>query len=296
MPSGSTKSTHGLKLESQVPSSSPGIQEYSWEWGAFPTPSPVRTAFGKGGRVEGWKGKARQIHNMIQKEVLDEDVLAGACGRISAKSGDDSTFVLTADHKSLDFQLSLVLTELPESYPNGKGKEKEATNLPRFADSDEFSKRFEEGKLTFSDFIQDDSLHTNPALIIKWVDGHYITLHDNPSLFDALASWRKNTLQSQSEEIQVEDEESANEMRHARSKSEPPAPEQEVRTATERLEGEATRKPGSLSWVQWWSRTRQRDTGAGLPVPLGERPVLRPIASEPLSVGAVRLVSPLCSL
>ncbi|KAG5639717.1 hypothetical protein H0H81_005900 [Sphagnurus paluster] len=42
------------------------VQEYSWEWGAFPQPSPMKSSFGKGGRIEGtlsrsWtngKGKA----------------------------------------------------------------------------------------------------------------------------------------------------------------------------------------------------------------------------------------------
>lgn len=29
------------------------IQAYSWEWGAFPQPSPMKTSFGKGGRIEG---------------------------------------------------------------------------------------------------------------------------------------------------------------------------------------------------------------------------------------------------
>ncbi|KAG5648821.1 hypothetical protein DXG03_000170 [Asterophora parasitica] len=40
------------------------VQEYSWEWGAFPQPSPMKSSFGKGGRIEGrsWanaNGKAK---------------------------------------------------------------------------------------------------------------------------------------------------------------------------------------------------------------------------------------------
>ena len=30
----------------------PQTQEYSWEWGAFPQPSPIKTSFSKGGRIE----------------------------------------------------------------------------------------------------------------------------------------------------------------------------------------------------------------------------------------------------
>ncbi|KAJ4496837.1 Lipin/Ned1/Smp2-domain-containing protein [Lentinula lateritia] len=32
------------------------VQEYSWEWGAFPTPSPMKSTFGKGGRFESGLG------------------------------------------------------------------------------------------------------------------------------------------------------------------------------------------------------------------------------------------------
>ncbi|KAF5387989.1 hypothetical protein D9615_000643 [Tricholomella constricta] len=34
------------------------VQEYSWEWGAFPQPSPMKSSFGKGGRVEGSLGRS----------------------------------------------------------------------------------------------------------------------------------------------------------------------------------------------------------------------------------------------
>ncbi|KAF9464839.1 Lipin/Ned1/Smp2-domain-containing protein [Collybia nuda] len=34
------------------------VQEYSWEWGAFPQPSPMKTSFGKGGRIDGSLGRS----------------------------------------------------------------------------------------------------------------------------------------------------------------------------------------------------------------------------------------------
>jgi phosphatidate phosphatase LPIN len=34
------------------------VQEYSWEWGAFPQPSPMKASFGKGGRIEGSLGRS----------------------------------------------------------------------------------------------------------------------------------------------------------------------------------------------------------------------------------------------
>ncbi|KAJ3836453.1 nuclear elongation and deformation protein 1 [Lentinula raphanica] len=33
------------------------VQEYSWEWGAFPTPSPMKSSFGRGGRLESGLGQ-----------------------------------------------------------------------------------------------------------------------------------------------------------------------------------------------------------------------------------------------
>ena len=37
---------------SQLPPSLPQMQEYSWEWGAFPQPSTVKASFSRGGRIE----------------------------------------------------------------------------------------------------------------------------------------------------------------------------------------------------------------------------------------------------
>ena len=52
-----------MEEESNLPSSSkpplkiqPPQQEYSWEWGAFPQPSPMKASFGKGGRINGGGG------------------------------------------------------------------------------------------------------------------------------------------------------------------------------------------------------------------------------------------------
>jgi phosphatidate phosphatase LPIN len=35
--------------------------EYSWEWGAFPQPSPMKTSFGVGGRAEGGMGSGKEV-------------------------------------------------------------------------------------------------------------------------------------------------------------------------------------------------------------------------------------------
>ncbi|KAG6896632.1 hypothetical protein C0992_007038 [Termitomyces sp. T32_za158] len=56
------------------------VQEYSWEWGAFPQPSPVSASFTKGGRMEmrSWvkgKGKANELQKsgIVGSNESDEE-------------------------------------------------------------------------------------------------------------------------------------------------------------------------------------------------------------------------------
>ncbi|KAJ3569096.1 hypothetical protein NP233_g5276 [Leucocoprinus birnbaumii] len=275
----SSKTKAGLKLP---PLASPpsGMQEYSWEWGAFPTPSPMKTTFGKGGRFDAgypWKGKLRHFDELLQAETSGEDVALSVSGRISTKDGDDSIFVVTTDNHSLDFQLSLVSQQ--PSDVNGEGKEDSFL----LSGCDQIAARFERGKISFTQFMQDELIVNNPTLVIKWSDDRYLTRHDHPTLFTALGIWRSNTLYPRLERKSFEEDESPNEARHARSKSEPPTPEQKAAIEAElaKREDESEQKPASVSWTQWWNRSRRGDLEAGEGVPAGERPVLRPAASAP---------------
>ena len=57
----------------------PVAQEYSWEWGAFPTPSPMKTTFGKGGRIE----RVESVNNSAMKEFWtpsDDEERVGRSG------------------------------------------------------------------------------------------------------------------------------------------------------------------------------------------------------------------------
>jgi phosphatidate phosphatase LPIN len=266
-------SPHGMKIDSQPPSSPSGMQEYSWEWGAFPTPSPVKAVFGKGGRFESWKNNVSE----------DKDMLAGAYVTISAKNEDDTTLFLTINRKSLDFQLSLIPG--PQLYSGESRREEGTIDLSQIPNADEFARRFEEGKITFSRFMGDDIICRNPTLVVKWVDGHFVSLCDNPLLFEALASWRTNTLNSRSKKGLIsENAELTDATRHSKSKSEPPTPEQKAAAEAEELGDGADKKPGSLSWVQWLSRNRPRNTVDVMPVTPMERPLLRPAATEPPAV------------
>ncbi|KAL0950260.1 hypothetical protein HGRIS_010241 [Hohenbuehelia grisea] len=80
------------------------LQEYSWEWGAFPTPSPMKTTFGKGGRVDpshaskdaagSWwsgkgKGKARENYDTHLSTIpaADEEEENTEHGALSEEEG-----------------------------------------------------------------------------------------------------------------------------------------------------------------------------------------------------------------
>lgn len=233
----------------------------------------MKAIFGKGGRFGNWKGNLGE----------DKDVLDGAYVTITAKNEDDTALFLTINDKSLDFQLSLIPG--PQLYLGESQREEGVIDVSQIPNADEFAQRFEEGKITYSRFLRDDNICRNPTLVIKWVNGYFVSLCDNPLLFEALVSWRMNTLSSRSKKGLVsENEEPTDTTRHSKSKSEPPTPEQKAAAEAEDIMDGAGKKPGSLSWVQWWSRNRSRSTVDVMPVAPTERPVLRPSATEPPAV------------
>lgn len=65
-------------------SQTPSMQEYSWEWGAFPQPSPQRASFGKGGRMDLRQTDRSRLSTLSHHAKLDEwksDQLHSAHGR-----------------------------------------------------------------------------------------------------------------------------------------------------------------------------------------------------------------------
>lgn len=274
--SSNTKTGLGMKLPPLSLSSS-GVQEYSWEWGAFPTPSPMKTTFAKGGRLDAgipWKSKTNHFYELFQGEASSEDTFLSDRGKLSAKEGNDAVFVITAEKQSLDFQLSLV-SQL-SSDTKGKGKQ----NSFVYSSYDDDA-RFEKGRITFSRFIQDEHLADNPTLVIKWFDGKYMTRQQHPVLFSALVVWRTNYLLSKTKH--VEENKSINDSRHNRSISEPLTPEQKARAEADyaETEGESEQGSRSLSWVQWWNRNRQKDKVFSRGVSVRERLAFKPAASAP---------------
>ncbi|KXN92326.1 Nuclear elongation and deformation protein 1 [Leucoagaricus sp. SymC.cos] len=275
----SSKTRGGQKLKLPSLSSPPsGVLEYSWEWGAFPTPSPIKTTFGRGGRMEGgvpWKGKTRQLDELPEAEVPSDNLVLNSRGRLSARDGEGTTFVLTVENRPLEFELSLV--SQVQSDVKGKAREQASATSPLCSDCEEIFGWFQEVKISFSRFMQDDEVARHPNLVVKWMDGQYLTRHDHPALFHALAIWRTNTLDLKAERSSSL-QETTNEARHARSKSLPPTPEQKVMAEAALDKAEVSEKKPS-SW--WWSRSRPRDLEADGIIPAGERSALRPVSSAP---------------
>ncbi|PPQ79511.1 hypothetical protein CVT25_003393 [Psilocybe cyanescens] len=78
------------------------VQEYSWEWGAFPQPSPRKASFGKGGRIEMpyWRSTARSKGGFAQRRGRPIDLalppaINGGINDISEDAIVDDAFVRT---------------------------------------------------------------------------------------------------------------------------------------------------------------------------------------------------------
>lgn len=399
----------------------PPQQEYSWEWGAFPQPSPMKASFGKGGRINGsgggplldgklgWEAKSMRMnkprrlggmhlpelqHNEPnqQEEEKEEDyefsylrdrvrdrgrsqsvppelqgsptsrkqkrdsrgwkeyedfeasspspdegareyggqdsngtrdAEFGAGGLLIVRKDDPTKFILKIEGRRMAFQLSLVPGEsaiedaVADSLDEDEGRGRKIRDgsragglrvLPsskRGQDEVEATRLFEQGLVSFDQFLDDESILSHPQLVIRWVGvEQYVTRNDGSPLMDALAHWRQATLSERNTGYSVrhaspssledqpesvssstpasppvsaspsppptsnttpsdteEDKPNQNQM-HSRSKSEPP--DQQKQQEDDRQVGmNAGKKPTSLSWVQWWSRSRRKESEAG---------------------------------
>ncbi|KAF8076685.1 nuclear elongation and deformation protein 1 [Lyophyllum atratum] len=349
------------------------VQEYSWEWGAFPQPSPMKASFGMGGRLEGGLGRSwnkkkahprasmdlsgldvpefkeddgaaeaehehgrsrsvppelegspardRRIKELVEDneeynepdEREEESVAFGQGGQLKASNKDPTRFILYIEGRKLPFELSVVPptegTAEPLSEPE-EGADTEAGTrgrrnrfgkpggLKAFSGRDEVeaARLFDQGKVEYQRFMEDDDLVNDPGLVIRWAGDQYITRNDGSPLMRALVHWRDATLQQTAQDLpsrpaspvsdeEVEErllspapssDEQPEERHHHRSKSEPP----------EKPQG----KPTSSSWVHWWNRSGRKKTEAekkdadilAAPGVKSERPGLRGTASAPL--------------
>ncbi|KAJ7490242.1 Lipin/Ned1/Smp2-domain-containing protein [Mycena galericulata] len=346
-------------LESQSPMSAlPKLDvEYSWEWGAFPQPSPMKASFGMGGRAEGGIGSSKdvaatwgrtsrarakrggldvglglrettpeeeeegdvspvaaggsgggarsrsvppdlegspsrsrrrardRIVDRLEYEddddddepaVVEETVGYGAGGRLSASESDPTKFTVAIEGRKVGFELSLVSDMAPddeESESDTRGRRERGgssggTRVFDRRDEVEAARLFEKDQIDLSRFLEDETVVSDPRLVIRWAGDQYITRRDGSPLMDALVLWRDALVKQTTEGIPLrptspmsdgedaqsvpdtptESLEQREKQQHNRSKSEPP-------------EQVPKGKPTSSSWVQWWSRSKAKTEG-----------------------------------
>ncbi|KAJ6539705.1 Lipin/Ned1/Smp2-domain-containing protein [Mycena capillaripes] len=342
--------------------------EYSWEWGAFPQPSPMKASFGMGGRAESGMGggkevaatwgrssraKAKRISELDMSVDLrgmpeededaepaasgsgarsrsvppalegspsrtrrrarvvvdpfeddeveggeltaspvaaDEVVGYGAGGRLSASQSDPTKFTVAIEGKKVEFELSLVsntASDDEESETEVRGRRDRngssgGTRLFDRRDEVEAERLFGKGQIDINRFLEDETVVSDPRLVIRWAGDHYITRTDGSPLMDALVLWRDALVKQSTDGIPLRPTSPASDEEDTKSVPGTPTDEEEPQRRFERSKSEPpeaapTGKPTSSSWVQWWSRSK-RDAA---PTTKDDRPPLPWTASEP---------------
>jgi len=277
------------------------VQEYSWEWGAFPQPSPLQTRFSP----SILKGKDDDLRPEVDE---DELILKRSCSVPPELEGSPHTVLSPLPHvddHDDESPLGPLVRQDPGEYEDWKpfgssgritARHDEETKFQVWIDSTsvdfelslvasrdvfhdrdevESTRTFEEGIIDYAQLMEDEHLVRDERLVMRWNGKQYITREERSPLMDALQLWAST----------------AREDRLAALPSPPsspsPSPSQTDRepfsSSNERKQlkrtdseppGLPTRKSTSSSWVRWWSRSRD--------IPNSERPILRGGVTMPL--------------
>ena len=150
-----------------------------WEWGSFPQRTPVRTTFPPMEAGPSRKGKERVsglaldtdvsekpgeegvISSPVQMEDGDDELTFGKGGRLAIDRRDPTRFRVSIERRVVDFELSIVPGAGSREGRHGKGPlggEDEVADM----------QRFEQGKIDFERFINDDEVIQDQDLVLKW--------------------------------------------------------------------------------------------------------------------------------
>ncbi|TFK55615.1 LNS2-domain-containing protein [Heliocybe sulcata] len=281
-----------LKLPAQVQAG----EEYSWEWGAFPQPTPTKTTFPRfpvvvdqaiansklseepeEGESDAYLspsvgedmhrsasvppdvgGTEAVVSRKAEKAIGQEETPFGSVARLRGDEEDPCLFRLDAfGGEEMVFELSLV----DDDGHGGAEGEVEA------------ARRFEEGRVTVDRFLEDESLVGDERLVIRWMGDKYITRQDGSPLMDALGVWRASALRDKSGSTTPRS--GVNSIR---------MPSLDDRAT---LSADSPRQRTS-SWISWWSRSR---TSSGIKQEIpgkAGRPGLREIHSVPAHAEVVK--------
>jgi phosphatidate phosphatase LPIN len=219
-----------------LPSINLPMREYSWEWGAFPQPSPMTTGFSKGIRLESgladgkdmnasWNGtetrpakgrprllssageseaggkdarthrsksvppdlegsptmKRREIptfHPYANERSGDEDEDQqdhyGAGGRLTCTRTDPTLFTVRIEGQKVSFELSLVDFDTDsdnvsrELWHRRRRSIDDAGRLFDGRSEVEAARIFDQGKVTYLRFMEDENILKDERLVIRW--------------------------------------------------------------------------------------------------------------------------------
>ncbi|KAL5487690.1 NED1 [Sanghuangporus weigelae] len=242
---------------------------YSWEWGAFPTPSPMKATFPPTGidSLETQRSlsvppelgheldfprpsspprsKTNDASRLLSNSpVGDVPGFFGKGAELNADERSGRRFLLSVCGKTYEFELS-ISEELAACEGGGSG------------DEIRDARRFRDGQVSFRRFIKYPGVVQDKNMVIRWKD-KYITRNDTSVLFDCLTKWREAALAKPVNAKALEEEEPL-------SSSDETEPEE--LTAP---------KKSSSSWVRWWRSSRSEAPGQPQPRPTSAKPLAQP--------------------
>lgn len=269
------------------------VREYSWEWGAFPQPSPLQTHFAP----SVLKGKDNDTRQEIDE---DELILKRSCSvppELESPHTVLSPLPHVDDHgdeSPLRPSVRQELDEYKDWKPFGSSgritaRHDEQTKLQVwiddtsvdfelslvashdvFRDQDEVesTRMFEEGIIDYAQLMENEHLVRDERLVVRWNGKQYITREERSPLMDALQLWTSTTREDRLAAFPSPP--SSPSPSPSRTDREPLSSSKErgqLKRTDSESPGLTTRKSTSTSWVRWWSRSRD--------IPDSERPILR---------------------
>ena len=158
-------------------------EEYTWDWGNFPQKTPVRSTFGlshaPGTSVDiTRKGKGRMMSEVpesqyararlaAEREALDDWTSYGDGGRLTVDKNDPTRFRVFIEGRAMEFELAVVSPTSLQSSVDGK---KEHAGTLGGDDEVEDEHRFEQSKVDFERFLNDESVVHDDNLVLLWGD------------------------------------------------------------------------------------------------------------------------------
>jgi phosphatidate phosphatase LPIN len=243
------------ELRSQSP------PEYSWDWGNFPIKSPQKSTFPAHPLLGNQSRPASaplgietpsepSTYDVLSDGEAEQARAIASDGKLRADREEDTRFWAELDGRRFSFELSTC------GALNG-------------LDLSQNASVFDQHRVQFDAFMNDEKLVNNPNLILRW-DGKYISRQEIPPLFSAIQGWRKATL--------------------SRPGVSPVSDESILTAEPDKILVGPTTHARQSSWARWFTRSRTQPPETFRQDRISEssettvRPPLQPAASEPVQL------------